>query len=197
METMPTFCLLHSPRPVALTATLHSLEVALADVDRGVYEALAFRVAQHPSESAEYLVTRILAYCLEYTDGIGFSKGGLSDPDEPSLFVRDETGVLRAWIDIGVPDAARLHKAAKSSPRVAVYTHKDPARLLRLLAGERIHRRDAIELYGIDQALIGEWVSRLTRRMKLDLSVSDRHIYLGLGETTLSGAIERLELPPA
>jgi uncharacterized protein YaeQ len=182
---------------VALTATIYSFEIELADVDRGVYQSLAFRLARHPSESAEYLLTRVVAYCLEYTDGIGFSKGGLSDPDEPPLFVRDQTGALVAWIDIGVPEAARLHKAAKSAPRVAVYTHKDPARLLRVLAGERIHRREAIELYGIDQALIGDWVPRLARRMKLDLSVSDRHIYVGLGATSLSGAIERFELPGA
>jgi uncharacterized protein YaeQ len=66
-------------------------------VDRGVYETLELRLARHPSESPEYLVTRLLAYCLEYTEGIAFSKG-LSDPDEPAIVVRDLTGALRAWI---------------------------------------------------------------------------------------------------
>jgi uncharacterized protein YaeQ len=164
-------------------------------VDRGVYEALTFRVARHPSESAEYLVTRVLAYCLEYTDGIGFSKGGLSDPDEPALFVRDAAGALRTWIDIGVPDAARLHKAAKAAPRVAVYTHKEPTRLVRLLAGERIHRKESLELFGVDQALVADWAARLERRMTLHLSVADGHVYIVDGETMLSGTIERISLP--
>lgn len=179
---------------MALTATIHSFDVELANVDRGVYESLSFRMARHPSESAEYFVTRLLAYCLEYTDGIGFSKGGLSDPDEPPLFVRDATGALRSWIDIGVPDAERLHKAAKSVPRVAVYTHKEPARLLRLLEGARIHRREALEIYSLDQAVVAAWAAQLDRRMAFDLSVNDGHLLINLPGVTLTGVIERLAL---
>ena len=58
---------------MALTSTMYALQVQLAHVDRGVYEALDFRMAMHPSESPEYFVARLLAYCLEYTEGIGFS----------------------------------------------------------------------------------------------------------------------------
>ena len=130
---------------MALTATIHHFTIRLSDVDRGVYETLELKAAKHPSESDEYLVTRVLAYCLEYAEGIAFSPG-LSEPDEPPIAVRDLTGALKAWIEIGSPDAARLHKAAKAAPRVAVYTHKDPALLLRSLDGERIHRAEALEL---------------------------------------------------
>jgi uncharacterized protein YaeQ len=175
---------------VALTATLYSFEIDLAHVDRGIYESLAFRVAQHPSESPDYLLARVLAYCLEYTEGLQFSPQGLSDPDEPALSVRDATGALRAWIEIGVPDAARLHKAAKAAPRVVVYTHKDPVRLVRLLAGERMHREEALEIYALDRDLLSAWSARLTRRMTCALTVSEGHLYLTIGEDTLSGAIE-------
>src|SRR3954462_10970358 len=122
---------------MALTATVYNFDVQLSDVDRGVYETLSLRVARHPSETEEYLLTRVLAYCLEYTDGIAFSKG-LADPDKPAVVVRDLTGALRAWIEIGAPDAQRVHKASKASPRVVVYTHKDPARLIQQLSSERI-----------------------------------------------------------
>ena len=114
---------------MALTATIYNFDVQLADVDRGVYESLSFKVAQQPSETEEYLLSRVLAYCLEYTEGIAFSKG-IAEPDVPALSVRDLTGTLKVWIDVGAPDAARLHKASKASPRVAVYTHRDPARLV-------------------------------------------------------------------
>jgi uncharacterized protein YaeQ len=137
----------------------------------------------------------VLAYCLEFTEGIGFSKGGLSDPDEPPLFVRDATGELRVWIDIGLPDPARLHKAAKAAPRVAVYNHKDPARLLRLLAGERVHRKDALELFSVDQELVASWTKRLARRMTLNITISDGTIFIVDGEATLSGEVVRLSLP--
>src|SRR5688572_25183343 len=139
---------------MALGATVYNFEIDLADRGRSVYETLALRIARHPSESDEYLVARVLAYCLEYTDGIEFSRGGLSDPDGPPIAVRDLTGALRAWIDIGTPDAARLHKAAKLVPRVAVYVHKDPAQWLRTLAGERIHNPETLELYALDRPLV-------------------------------------------
>src|SRR5437899_2757847 len=73
---------------MALGATVYSFDIDLADSDRGVYETLALRVARHPSESDDYLVARVLAYCLEYTEGIAFSRGGLSDADEPPITVR-------------------------------------------------------------------------------------------------------------
>jgi uncharacterized protein YaeQ len=178
---------------MALTATLYTFDIQLADVDRNVYETLALRVACHPSETEEYLLTRVLAYCLEYTEGIAFSKG-LAEPDEPAISVRDLTGSLRAWIEIGAPDAARLHRASKAAPRVAVYTHKDPAQLVRTLAGERIHRADALELWAVDRDLLAALAERLERRMTIELSRTDGQLYLVIGGETLSGTVERFTL---
>jgi uncharacterized protein YaeQ len=178
---------------VALTATLYHFDVQLADMDRGVYETLAFKAAQQPSEADEHLVARVLAYCLEYTEGIGFSKG-IAEPEEPALFVRDLTGTIRTWIDIGSPDAARLHKASKAAPRVAVYTHKDPALLLRQLSGERIHKSDRLEIYALDRALVAALVSRLDRRTAFDLSVTEQQLYLTIGGATLEGTVVRHSL---
>ena len=187
-------CWLDGPRwRLALTATIYKFDIDLADADRGVYETLALQVARHPSESEEHLAARVLAYALEFTDGIAFS-GGISEPDEPAITIRDLTGARRAWIDVGTPDAARLHKAGKAAPRVVVYTHKDPAQFLGRLAGERIHRAEALELYAIDRNLVSAFVARLDRRMNFALSVSDRELYLSVGTETLTGAVVRWPL---
>ncbi len=178
---------------MALTATIHNFDIQLSDVDRGVYETLALRVARHPSETEEYLLTRVIAYCLEYAEGIAFSKG-LAEPDEPPLAIRDLTGALKVWIDIGAPDAARLHKASKAASRVAVYTHKDPAQIVRQLAGERIHRAEQLELYGVDRELLAELAARLDRRMTFGLSVSDGQIYIDIDGRTLTGSATRFSL---
>ena len=180
---------------MALTATIYTFQIQLSDMDRGVYETLAFKCAQHPSESDEYLVARVLAYCLEYREGISFGRG-LHEPDEPALIITDLTGARQAWIEIGSPDAARLHRASKAAPRVVVYTHRDPASLARQLAGERIHRKAAIEIFAINRELITALVARLDRRLELALMVSDRHLYVTLGGDTLDGALTRVELPP-
>jgi uncharacterized protein YaeQ len=178
---------------VALTATLHTVDVELADVDRHAYASLALRVARHPSETAESLVARLLAYCLEYAEGIAFGPG-LSEPDQPAIAVRDLTGALRAWVDVGAPDADRLHRASKAAPRVAVYTHKDPGPWLRGLAGARIHRADALELYALDRDLVAGLAERMAKRVALALSVTDRHLYATVGAETLEGDVTRLAI---
>jgi uncharacterized protein YaeQ len=176
---------------MALQATIHNFDVELADTDRGVYESLALRLARHPSESEEYLIARLLAYLLEYQEGIAFSRG-VSDPDEPAIAIRDLTGAIATWIDIGAPDAARLHKASKAAPRVVVYTHKDPQQFLHRLAGEKIHRADTLELYAIDRALVSALVDRLDRRVAFSVSISDRELFVAIGTDNLSGAVVRL-----
>jgi uncharacterized protein YaeQ len=178
---------------MALSGTVYVFTVRLANADRGVYETLNLRVAQHPSESAEYLLTRVLAYCLEYTEGIAFSKG-LSDPEEPAIAVRDLTGALQTWIDIGTPDGARLHKASKAARRVVVYTHRDLEPWLGRLASERIHRAEELEINAVDRVLVAALVGRLERRMNFDLAVSERNLYVSLGEETLAGAVEERRL---
>ncbi len=176
---------------MALGATIYNFDIDLADADRSVYETLSLRVARHPSESEEYLVTRLLAYCLEYREGISFSKG-IADPDEPAIAVRDLTGALLAWIDIGAPDAARLHKAAKAAPRVVVYTHRDPDQLVRQWTGERIHRAADLELYRVDRDLLAGMVAALERRMSFAISVTDRHVYVSLGSSGIDGLVGRV-----
>ncbi|HEY2675680.1 MAG TPA: YaeQ family protein [Steroidobacteraceae bacterium] len=179
---------------MAVNSTMYVFTVRLADADRSVYVSLTLRVAQHPSETLEYLVTRVLAYCLEYTEGIAFSKG-LSEPEEPAISVRDLTGALHTWIDIGAPEAARLHKASKAARRVAVYAHRDVVPWFARIAGDRIYRSEAIEIYVIDRSLVAALASRLERRMDIDFAVSDRNVYVSVADQTYSGTVELHRLP--
>ena len=178
---------------MALTSTVFVFDVDLSDTDRHVYETLSLRVARHPSESDEFLVARLLAYCLEYTEGIEFSKG-LSAADDPPIAVRDLTGTLQAWIDVGTPSVERLHRASKAAPRVAVYVHKEHRQWLSELASARIHRADAIALHALDQPLIAQLVARLDRRMSFPLTVADGEVFIALKDGTISGQTRRLEL---
>ena len=178
---------------MALTATVYNFEIDLSDSDRNVYESLALRVAQHPSESDEYLIAQVLAYLLEYQEGITFSRG-VSEPEEPALSVRDLTGKIKSWIEIGTPDTARLHKASKSGARVAVYCHKEGAQWLKGLAAAGIHRADALELFALDRSLIAGLVSRLDRRMAFSVSINDRELYVSIGNDNLTGPVQALAL---
>lgn len=174
---------------VALTSTIYNVVVDLSDVDRSVYESLDLRVAMHPSESPAYLATRILAYCLEYTEGIEFTSG-LSNGDEPAIVVRDLTGRITSWIEVGAPDAERIHRAAKLADRVAIYTHRDLRNVMGQLAERRIHRAEEIPIYSFARGFIDAVAGKLQRRTRMTLSITERHLYLDVDGEAMETVID-------
>lgn len=181
---------------MAPNATVHHFEIALSDVDRGVYEALDLRVARHPSETMRWLLLRTIAYCLSFEDGIAFSKGGLSASDDPPLEIRDPTGLLVAWIDVGSPSAERLHRASKAARRVAVFT-SDLAAVRREAAARPIHRADDIEVFVVASPLLDALERVVGKRAKFDLLRTEGAIYVTIDGATLEGTIERAALVTA
>lgn len=173
---------------MALTATLYNFTVQLADMDRGVYADFTLRVAQQPSETVEFMLVRVLAYCLEYTDGIMLTEG-VAAVDEPAVLVRDLTGRITAWIEVGAPDADRVHRGAKLAGRAAVYTHRDPQQLLAQFAGRRIHRAEEIPVIGFGREFLADAAKHLQRRSKLAISVTERQLYLDVDGYSLSTSI--------
>ena len=182
------------PFPVAQTATLYQFAIDLSDLDRGVYETLDLRVARHPSETMAYMLVRVLAYCLEYGEGIALTEG-LSSGDEPAIVVRDLTGQISAWIEVGLPDADRLHRASKRAGRVAVYTHRDVRQLLAQLEGARIHRAAEIPVRAFPRTIVESIADRLDRRTSMALSVSGGEVFLSLGQDTYTLPVEQHRLP--
>ena len=174
---------------MALTATMYRFAIQLSDVDRGVYEAIDLRVAQQPSETAEYMLTRVLAFCLEYSEGIALTEG-VASGDEPAVLVRDLTGRITAWIDVGAPDADRLHRGSKLAGRVAVYTHRDPAMVLDQLAKKRIHGGAEIPIYSFGRGFIERVAANLPRRASLSITITERQLYLDVDDQSFSTTIE-------
>ncbi|WP_394836939.1 YaeQ family protein [Pendulispora rubella] len=183
---------------MALTATVHRVEVALSDVDRSVYESLDLRMARHPSESMRYMLTRLFAYALSYEEGIAFSKGGLSSTDEPPVAVHDPTGILLAWIDVGAPSAERLHKASKAAKRVALYTHTELNLLRRDVAKKEIHRAADIEVWRLEPSFLDGLEASIERHTQWELVRNEGQLYVTAGKRTAEGTITRHPLvPPA
>jgi uncharacterized protein YaeQ len=174
---------------MALTATMYRFSIQLSDVDRGVYETLDLHVARQPSETAEYMLTRVLAWCLEYTDGIALTEG-VASGDEPAVLVRDLTGRITAWIEVGAPDAARLHRGSKLAGRVAVYTHRDPGMVLDQLAGKKVHGGDQIPIYTFGRGFIERVAAVLPRRASLSLTITERQLYLDVDDQSFSTTVE-------
>ena len=180
---------------MALTATLYHWKIALSDVERGVYEALDLRIAQHPSETLRYLVTRTLAYALSFEDGIAFSKGGISS-DEPPISIHDPTGVFLAWIEVGHPSAARLHKAAKAARRVSLFTSGSVEELQTEARAGAIHHAAAIEVWLLEPTFLDSVAERVERTLSFELVRTDGQLYVTLAGEVLGGTVERCSLLP-
>ena len=174
---------------MALGATIYHFEIALSDVDRSVYESLDLRVARHPSEGMRYMLTRTLAYCLSYEEGIAFSTGGLSSAEEPPISIHDPTGIFLAWIDVGAPSAERLHKATKAARLVQIYTHVEMAMLRKEALNKPIHRVDAIEVFRFDAKFLDALEEKITRTTKLDITRNDGQLYVAVDGATLETPI--------
>ena len=173
---------------MALTATIYNLLIELADIDRAVYATIDLRVARQPSESSEYMLVRVLAYCLEYTEGIALTQG-VAAGDEPAVWVRDLTGKLTAWIEVGLPSAERLHRGSRAAGRVAVYTHRDVTQFLAQLSGQKIHRAEQIPIYSLDRRVVEELAGVIDRRTSMTITVSERQLYVNVSERTLICAL--------
>ena len=173
---------------MALTATIYSFDTELADIDRGVYETLSLRMARQPSETVEYMFTRFLAYCLEYTEGIELTEG-VAAGDEPAVLVRDLTGRVTAWIEVGMPDAQRVHRGSKLAGRVAVYTHRNIAQVLAELNGMKIHGAAAIPVYEFGRGFIEAVAAAVDRRATVSVSITERQLYLDINGHTFNAAV--------
>lgn len=173
---------------MAPRATILKQTIQLSDVDQNVYETLELQLARHPSESPRYLVTRTLAYCLSYAPGIAFSRGGLSSPEEPPVAIHDSTGRLLAWVDVGVPSADRLHKAAKAAGKVAVYTTS--LNLLQREAKTRtIYKADQIEVFDLPKSVVEPLERLLEQAGSFEITRNEGQLYITHGRENLEGPV--------
>ena len=181
---------------MAQTATVYNLGIDLSDVDRGVYEKFNLCVARHPSETLEYMLMRIFAYCLEYGDGIALTEG-VAAGDEPAVLCRDLTGRVTAWIEVGMPDPERLHRGNKLAGRAAVYTHRDIRKLLAQLSATHVHRIHDIPVYEFEPNFVDEVAGLLERRSALSITITERELYLEIAGQTFTSRVVEHRVPKA
>ncbi len=151
------------------------------------------RVAMHPSETKIFMITRILAYALNYQDGIEFG-AGLSEPDAPAVRVIGTRGEISKWIDVGNPSARRLHKSAKAASQVLVYTYKDVERLKRDAQGEKIYNSHKIEIFALDSDFLESLAEAIERDNHWSISLQDNELEVAMGEDIFAGTLEKHSL---
>jgi uncharacterized protein YaeQ len=106
---------------MALKPTIYKATISISDLNKDYYDKLSLTIAQHPSETLERMMVRILALCLNACENITFT-AGLSTPDIPDIWVKTLDGQLALWIDVGEPSPERIKKATRTAKQVIVYS---------------------------------------------------------------------------
>ena len=106
---------------MALKPTIYKFKIALTDLNRNYYDTLNLTIAQHPSETLERMMARMLAFCINAQESLSLTKG-LSTVEEPDLWAHSPDGRIALWIDIGEPAPERIKKATRLAERVKVYS---------------------------------------------------------------------------
>jgi uncharacterized protein YaeQ len=155
---------------MALKPTIFKFAIALSDVEENRYLDLNLTVAQHPSETLERMMVRLLAYCLNADEGIEFARG-LSDNDEPDLWQRSLDGRVLKWIEVGEPAPERLRKASRIAKCVQVYSFNSKSEAWWRQSGKKIDRSE-VKVFQFDRDAISQLTGLVRRTLQLSITIS-------------------------
>ncbi len=163
---------------MALKATVQKVELQVSDMDRHYYALHNLTLAQHPSETEQRLMVRLLSFALFADERLEFGRG-LSDEEDPDLWRRDYTGDIEQWIDLGQPDESRIKKACGRAQQVIVVNYSGNASDIwwNKLAPS-LNRLKNLTVLDIDPASVDEITSLLQRSMRLTAMIQDGEIQL-------------------
>ncbi len=180
---------------MAIKATIFKANLQIADMERHYYQDHALTIAQHPSETDERLMVRLLAFALHAHEYLQFGQGMTND-EEADLWQKDLTGAIQLWIDVGVPDEKLIRKACGRANRVVVYAYG--GRVVDLWFAQNralFERQKNLVIFGLPvestQALSG----LAQRTMDLQCTIQDGQVWLSNGAESVQ--VERVMMKAA
>jgi len=176
---------------MALKPTIYKFTVNLSDFDRNIFDSLNLVVAQHPSENLERVMARVIAYLCNVEEHLSFTTG-LSTPDEPDIWVRDLSGQLLKWIDVGEPQCERIKKAARKNTRVSVYSfNKKSDTWWQQNQGDFAKCR--VDVYQLDYDAVAALANSIDRVNELTVTVSEGTVFIHTGEQDFNLVLKVLQ----
>lgn len=179
---------------MALKSTIFKAQLQVADIDHGYYADHALTLARHPSETDERMMVRLAALALHahalqtmcHGDGTLAFGAGLSDPEEPDVWLRDFTGATRLWIEVGQPDETALAKACRKADAVAVYAFHHAAEVWWRGIENKLSRLGNLQVWRIPADQSQELAAMAQRSMQLQATVQEGALLFGDGERSLT-----------
>lgn len=186
---------------MALPSVRYEYRVALSHVDAGVQADTIIVAARHPSETAEHLALRVLAFCLLHREGLVFG-AGLSDGDASDLEARDPGGRVTLWAECGAVEAGKLRRVVQQNAGAEVHVLlSDDRRRRELLDGiaalpHGIKDADRVTLWRVDPSLVAALAENEARRQRWTVTVVGGHLYVEADGRAVDGEAESGTLQP-
>ncbi|QWV99529.1 YaeQ family protein [Geomonas nitrogeniifigens] len=180
---------------MALPSTIYRASVQLSDLDRQIYADIQTTIAQHPSETAERLLTRLLAYALCYEEDLAFSKG-VGSGDEPDLWSKGPDGRVRLWVEVGQPDPDRLAKSCRHVERAVLLAFGSNVGRWLAQHQQKLAGIKNLSLFTIDFKFLSLLSAKLERVINWSVTVTEGNIYLTAGDQTMETTVEHVCGPP-
>ena len=177
---------------MALKATIYKADLQIADMDRHYYADHALTIARHPSENDERMMVRVLMYALYAQEGIAFTKG-LFDVDEPEVWVKDLTGEIKLWIDIGQPDDARLRKACCRADQVVVVCFSSSCEIWWKGIAQKLTRLENLTVLQLSADTSQALAALAARSMQLQCMVQDGEIGISTEAARVAVTLKQLK----
>lgn len=171
---------------MALKSTVVKAELQVSDMDRHHYGTYGLTLAQHPSETDDRLMVRLLAFALNAEDRLEFGRG-LSVDDEPDLWKQDYTGAIERWIDLGQPDESRLRKAAGRAGAVQLITYGGRAAdIWWERNASALNKLKTLEVLDLPGEFVEQWGAQIERSMRWTVIIQDGEVQLMSDKAELS-----------
>lgn len=170
---------------MALKPTIYKMTIDLSDMERNKYQTLSLTVAQHPSESVERMMARVLAYCINVHEQLEFTKG-VSATDEPDLWQHTLDGQLCLWIEIGEPSFDRIKKAVRAAKNVKIYSLNTKSEVWWEQLEKKLMNLDLC-VYRLQWAEVRALAALVERTMKFSITITGNLAYVAaeLGQTEI------------
>jgi uncharacterized protein YaeQ len=174
-------------------STVYKVHLQIAHVDRHYYHDHSLTLAKHPSETDSRLMVRILAFALNASESLVFSRG-LCHEGEPELYAPRLDGTIEEWIFFGQPDEKWLRKACHRSDRVRVYAYGDRTVPVWWQQNQvQLGRYDNLEVWCLEEDTLEQLVGLIERGMRLKVTVCDDEIWVANESVSVSVSLHQLK----
>lgn len=179
---------------MALKSTIFKADLQIANMDRQYYDGHMLTIARHPSETDERMMVRILAFVLNASEALTFGKG-ISADDEPDVWLKDLTGAIDLWIEVGQPDEKRILKACGRSNQVIIYSYSSMSNIWWNQIANKVDRAKNLSVFNLPAATSQALAKLAQRNMQLQCTIQDAQVWInGDGESLLID-LQTLKVP--